>query len=278
MNDWRKALDTGLSITQSSDPDAIDVEVTVVLAHAGSDLPSPSGMVAIVSLMIWAETPEDGIKIWEKFTKTILDNSNHYLIVPLKQPTLVAATDVTKGSADSYPPGARFKTQAHMGDEYIHNHNMPRAELEASLEPVVEMWLSSTPSPPPPPSHTLVVLMHDKLESKVHHGKKLALGYTPSIGVQTYAIYQDASMDMTMEEQLRQAHSKLIDHPHFKTSLVEGNTRSLGIESGFTKEAFAEMKGLVDMLDPKGLFQMCRQNHELLINHQSATMNKWVVS
>jgi hypothetical protein len=82
----------------------------------------------------------------------------------------------------------------------------------------------------------------------------LAFGYTPALGVQSYAIYQDTGMDEAIEEQLERAHSKLIDDPHFKTSLVEGKTQKYGIASGFTEEAWTETRKLVNLLDPQGLF------------------------
>ena len=263
LDDWQKALAVASNITLNGDQDAESMETTVILTYAPPLVQETTGvaMVAMVSLMIWAETPDEGLQLWNKYTAGIMGDDDRMLL-PLEAPTLVDAADVP--SSDSYPRNARYQTQVFMGHQAL--QELSGAELETVLQPLVDMWLAN--DKPPPPSHTLLVYIPPHLrDSRCHGGQELALGYTPDFGVQTYAIYYpkdndddaDASSsrddyDTITQNQLERAHAQISRHERFHTSLVEGNVRGHGYASGFAGQAFGDVQTLIQQLDPTGVF------------------------
>jgi hypothetical protein len=118
------------------------------------------------------------------------------------------------------------------------------------------MWKSS--NKPPPPSHTLVGCLPSKLKSKAHGDQELAVGFTPNLTIQTYAIYHDVNQDAEIQGQLAKAHAKIAQSETFHTSLVGGNTRQYCYDSGFAGgEAIAQVQEWVNLLDPTGVFATC---------------------
>jgi hypothetical protein len=201
-------------------------------------------MVAMLAIMIWADSLEQGTALWQKYIA-----GAEGCLVPPGSPSLVDAVNVP--NSDPYPK-VRYQTQVFLGNEVLDDE----AELETVMEPVVDMWASA--SKPPPPSHTLLVCIHPDLKSKVHGNRDLAVGFTPNFTIQTYAIYEDANQDAVVQRQLDKAHAKIAQSSKFQTSLVEGNTRQHGYRSGFADgEAMAQAQEWVDLLDPKGVFAGC---------------------
>ena len=75
---------------------------------------------------------------------------------------------------------------------------------------VWQVWSSSLPNDKLPATTTtgapaLLFVFTRNLKAQPHGGKERALGYTPGMGKQTYAIYQDESMDHKSNDQLTRA-------------------------------------------------------------------------
>lgn len=251
LNKWRNALQVGMNIAyHSADDDAQAIEVTIILQHAPESISArfQVGMVACVSLTIWAETEQQGRELWNKHAVPHASET----LMPLEDPSHCQPQNLPALISQNYPPGTRYQSEVFMGDSSV--LQMPRNDLEAILEPVANLWLSPRESKPPPPSHTLLVCAHKHLEQTHEKDKDLALGYLPLMGVQSYAIYSDPKNDGVYRDQLARAHQKCADSPTFKLSLVEGHTRSHGTPSGYTDQAYAEAQECIRLLDPNGVF------------------------
>jgi FAD binding domain len=246
LQDWPKAIKLGKSIALEGDDDKECLEITGIITYAPPPIQEQTGesMVTMLAIMIWADTPEQGRALWQKYIA-----GAEGCLVPPGSPSLVDAVNVP--NSDPYP-NARYQTQVFLGNQALGDE----AELETVMEPVVDMWTSA--SKPPPPSHTLLICVPSNLKSKAHGNRDLAVGFTPDFAIQTYAIYQDANQDAEIQGQLAKAHAKIAKSSNFKTSLVEGNTRQHGYRSGFADgEAMSQVEEWVALLDPNGVFSGC---------------------
>ncbi|CAB9522092.1 bridge enzyme-like [Seminavis robusta] len=250
LTDWPKAFDLAKTIHKDGN-DAI--EITSVMTYAPPAVQEATGesMVTLLGLMIWGDTPEESWELWKRYGST----AEGLLVPPEEMPTQLEAENVPAFFKDLYPSSTRYQTQVFMGDKAFETLQGTE-EMESLIQPLVDMWMSD--DKPPAPSHTLLVCVHPNLKSKVHGNQELALGYTPDMGIQTYAMYTDAGQDDTIKEQLDKAHAKFVECDKFHTSLVEGETKRHGYESGFAcHEAFLKTRQCIQLLDPDGVFAGC---------------------
>lgn len=231
LENWKKALELGQATCKVP-----SMENTIIFTYAPTDMAEAGKMVAMVALDIY---DDNGVELWKEYTSTIRSDD---LLVPLEEPQVCSPEEVP--SSLSYPTKARFQTQVFFGDNTIFNSQQ---DLHTHLQPVVDLWLLESSNKPPPPSHTLVVCNPPGRE-------KLVTGLAPRLGVQTYAIYADATQDEAIQQQLVSSHSELAKNKHCYTSLVEGNTRRFGAKSGFTDQAFRQVQEWRNELDPNGVF------------------------
>lgn len=247
-SDWKKALSHSLDVQFRGDDDARAVETVLVFTHAPPPIAEATGVevVAIVALTVYGDTEQEGRDIWNKYSGQITDT-----LVPIGEPEHVPVETIPNGYADFYPAKARYETQAHLGKEQV--YDMSDDEIATLIEPVVELWLSGAEAPPPP-SHTLFVPMHPAMKSQAHGGRETASGFSPSLFVSSYATYYDAKLDAQYKAQLLVAHQRMIDSPHFRTEMPEGNVAMLGADSCFTEAAFESVQQTIAFLDPSGVF------------------------
>lgn len=247
MENWKKAIDLGIQIATSEESGAEAIETLVILTYAPPAVAESTGvaMVAMVSVTIFADIPEEGLSLWNTYTENVSDT-----LLPLEKPEHVSPEDLSKMNSDIYPPSARFKSQGFNGNGAI--RRLPRTELKAALEPVTDMWMSD--DKPPAPSHTLLQFVPPDLKQRKHQGRDLAIGFTLDFQVLSYAIYQDPHKDYHYQELLERASVALANHPNFKTCLAEGRIRTLGIPSGYTDRGFDQTKKMISFLDPKRIF------------------------
>ena len=250
LTDWTKAMELGKSIAlEGDDEDKKYFELTGVLTYAPPPIQEQTGetMVTLLAIMVWTDDPKQGMELWQKY----IANAEGCLVPP-EPPTLVENV-LQVPSSDGYPK-ARYQTQVFLGNQALGDAN----ELETVMGPVVEMWASSdNNNKPPPPSHTLMVCIHSNMK-QVNGNRDLAVGFIPDMGIQTYAIYKDAKQDDEIQAQLANSHSRILKSTKFQTSLVEGNTRKHGYQSGFADDhAMTRVHEWIHLLDPKGTFAGC---------------------
>ncbi|CAB9526131.1 FAD binding domain [Seminavis robusta] len=222
LTDWPKAFDLAKTIHKDGN-DAI--EITGVMTYAPPAVQDATGesMVTLLGLMIWGDTPEESWELWKRYSST----AEGLLVPPDEMPTQLEAENVPAFFKDLYPSSTRYQTQVFMGDKAFETLQGTE-EMESLMQPLV------------------------------HGNQELALGYTPDMGIQTYAMYTDAGQDDTIKDQLDKAHAKFVECDKFHTSLVEGETKRHGYESGFAcHEAFAKTQQYIQLLDPDGVFAGC---------------------
>lgn len=243
LKDWRRALEATLDMQwKGEDDDVTSIETTLSLGYAPPHISQATNVAqaAMIVVTVWGDTEEESRSLYAKYTKNIGDT-----LIPPEEPKIVKPEEMTKAIGELYPPKARYATQAFLGDESL--YNMKYAHLETLLEPVVDMHLYN---PVPPPSHSIIVPIHPRL----HEKNDLCIGFSPSMQVNSLAIYQDKGLDSVMERKLKDSHLSLQDSSSFKTGMAEGNVRQSGASKCFSKEAFATIQQQIRLLDPYGVF------------------------
>lgn len=258
MHHWKAAVGVALDIQFRGDEDALEMETTVIMTHAPAAIAQTNHsviMVAILSLTIYGNTPAEGRALWDKYTKSV-----KCTLIPIEEPTLVDPESIPDLASSFYPSKARYHVQAHFGNEVA--YQLDDEEIFSIIEPIAEMWLSKDTRPPPAPSHTLVAPLHPTFQSKTQGDREMASGYTGSMSLQTYAIYEEPSLDSEMQNLISSAYAKVRTSQAFHTDLTAGNIPMLGAASCFTSEAYKSAQEKIALLDPLGLFACFPQQSE----------------
>lgn len=248
LTEWRSVLKKVLDLQWKGDSDASNIEAVLMMGFAPPPLAEATGVskVAMLILVIWGDSEQGARSLYDKYTKDIPPT-----LVPPDEPNVVTPVEVTQAIGQSYPAKARYASQGFVGDESLFELSSYE-EIEALLEPVVDMHL--TESILPPPSHTIVFPLHPRLQSEQHKQEDLAFGFTPSLGVLSYAIYQDNELDIVMETTLKDSHQQFVNQEGFKTEMSEGHVAMTGPNKCFMDSAFATVQEQIRLLDPSGVF------------------------
>jgi hypothetical protein len=249
LADYRQAIRVALDIQfRGEHRTARKVETTVVMKESWPELVTSTGsqQCMIVSLAIWADTEEEGRNLWKQYTSDCGET-----LVPVEAPRLVSPEEIPAMLGSSYPSGDRYEVQAHSAGPEV--YAWTDDQIADMVQPIVSMWMMGDDCPPPV-SHTLFIPIHPETQAKTHGGKQTATGFTPSLSVMTYAIYQDASLDAEYRSCLETAHARMMESPAFYTQLPEGNLLRHGPDSGILADSLASVKEKARLLDPEGLF------------------------
>jgi FAD binding domain len=255
LEQWQSAVTLALDMQWHCDDKdvALCVESSVVLMHAPPHLAhvAPSGKVAMIHLVVWADTMSEGLALWRHYTAPLARSSLAWLEPLAEPPQSVTPHDLVRTAAAWYPPRSRYVTHAHVG-RAPHLYDMEHDDILALLQPLAAMWLES---PLPPPSHSFVTPVHQAFGCR--HGKavSMATGCTLALSVQTFGIYSDASHDADHAARLATAHSALAAHDAFRTDLVTGSTVLSGIAACFASpHDYDQVLRQRALLDPTAVF------------------------
>jgi hypothetical protein len=105
LKDWSKAVQLGKSIAWEGDDDKEYFEITGVLTYAPPPIQEQTGesMVTMLVLTIWADTPEQGMELWQKY----IAGAERCFVLSWS-PSHVDAVNVP--SSDGYPK-VRYQTK-----------------------------------------------------------------------------------------------------------------------------------------------------------------------
>jgi hypothetical protein len=239
LHHYRSAIEIGMNIQFHGEYDATKVETTVIFQHQR----------VIVALMVWADTEEEGRRLWSKYTDSCEEKT---LLLPRSEPKLVAAENVPSILENAAPEGHHYSVCAHSGTPEVYDWSVD--QMAYVLEPIAEMWMNEQ-CPLPSASHTLFVPTHRETRAMTHGGKQLAYGFTPSLQVMSYAIYTDKAMKQLYGSMLEKSHARLDSSPAFLIEIPEGNVRNYSAISRFRSDALHTASENAKLLDPHGLFR-----------------------
>lgn len=244
LRDWKKALKLTRDIAHRGDDDAMAFEATLVFAHSPPPLVEATGeaQMVVIAITVWSDDDEGKTKaLLQKYTEGMTGT----LIPPELEPT--NPKTLADRYAPFYPPKMRYYVEAFLGDERF--LDVPDTEYEEMLQPIVDMYTSS--AAPPPPSHTIVPLV-GTLE-KANGGKPLVCGFTPSVVIGSYCIYDDAEKDLEYSEAVPAYHANLLDKEGIYTLISEGQIRNPAKPTAIDAAVDGVTKH-VTTLDPNGVF------------------------
>jgi hypothetical protein len=244
LSEWKRAVQIIRDMQHRGDEDVTNIEANLIMGYSPPPVAEATGetKMAALGLFVFGDTQDEARALVDKYTKTITGT-----LVPPGPYDPIPAKAIPDMFAAFYPEKARYLSEGFVGDERI--HDMDDDAVCAMVQPLANMWLSD--SAPPPTSHSIMPMLHKSFHKVNQRG--LATGFTPSLAVLAYAIYQDNAMDDTYAKMLQDGMKGFHEAAGMWTELAEGNIRA-DRKQGFNEKATAELEKNVALLDPNGLF------------------------